>query len=150
MRAAITRGVSASLLTIVAIVTLLITAAGAIGGSWKISRNTQAVSIYRENAKAWQDKAELHEERIRELEAGSAAKDTQITGLKAKLAQLEDMVTGRSLLEQLIRDVNAQTSETMAQMGDIRGDLRANSEALSSIASSVASIARQITTEAGE
>jgi N-methylhydantoinase B/oxoprolinase/acetone carboxylase alpha subunit len=119
---------SATILTIAALVTLLITAAGAIGGSWRLSRNTQSVNIYRENAKAWQDKAELQEAEISELRLSSNVKDEQITDLRARISTLEDMVTGRSLLEQMAADSRTRYGELLNVVAGMRSELRTEHE----------------------
>lgn len=113
-----------TVLEIVAVITLLITAAAGVGGSWRLSRNTQSVNIYRENAQAWQQKAELQDGEIRDLQASGQVKDAQIAELKARVSVLENMVTGKSLIEELTMQTATRGAEVLAQLGEIRGEQR--------------------------
>lgn len=126
-----------TILTVLALITLLITAAAGVGGSWRLSRNTQSVNIYRENARAWQQKAQLQDTEIRDLQADGQVKDAKIAELLARVATLENVVTGRSLIEDLTSQMNARGGEVLAQLGAIRGAQRAMAEELAEVRASV-------------
>jgi hypothetical protein len=122
---------SGLILTIVALVTLLITAAAGVGGSWRLSRNTQSVNVYRENALAWQQKAELQSGQITDLQTASAVKDQQIIELKARLSTLEGVVTGKSMIQELSQRLDLRWTELLAQVSELRGGQRQIQERLS-------------------
>jgi septal ring factor EnvC (AmiA/AmiB activator) len=111
------------ILTLLAITSLAATAAAAIGGSWRLSRNTQTVNIYRENAKAWEDKANLQEKEIESLKKDRSEQGTKITQLEHDITQLRDLITSRTLIEQLGKNIEAKQSEVLAQIGTVRADV---------------------------
>jgi Tfp pilus assembly protein PilX len=130
-------------LVVVAVVTLLIAAAGVVGGQFRISRNATAIKITTEIAQAWENKAKVQEQQIHDLElsaakqsqqttAALAAKDAEIAELRARVEVLQDLVTGKSAVENLAQDhkrLEGKISETLQQVGIIRTDLRKALEA---------------------
>jgi uncharacterized protein HemX len=93
-------------LTLIAVLTFLVTAAGIAGGSWKIQRNTQTVAVYKQAAEAWEAKSkaqdahiETQDDQIIKLGESMAEKDRQIAELRGQISTLQDMVTGRSAVE---------------------------------------------------
>lgn len=111
------------LIAIVAVVGLAITIAS-VFGTFRMSRNTQAMTLYRETATGWQAKAELQEGEIAELRENLAKKDRQIADLQARVQVLQDTVTGKSLLEEHHRAFEARSAEILAMMGDTRAIIR--------------------------
>jgi hypothetical protein len=105
---------SSGLATGVAILAFLVTAGGVIGVSLRIGRNTQTIANYREAATSWEAKAKAQEGQIEELQAADTAKATQITELTAKVQLLQDMVTGKTAIEQLA----AQVADTFARIDE--------------------------------
>lgn len=102
------------LVTIIAIISLLAVAATVVGGSYRNSRATQVLTLYRESAQAWEQKATLQQGEIEELQADSSRKDKQIADLQGRLTVLQDLVTGKTALEQLLPELH-QVREDVAQ-----------------------------------
>lgn len=92
--------------TIVAIVGVLMTMA-AIYGAFRVSKNTQATSMYRDNALAWEGKAKIQEEDIKELKDRLGERDEKIRNLEATVAVLRDTVTGKVVLDALAQQVGS-------------------------------------------
>jgi uncharacterized protein HemX len=107
--------------SLVAVVSLLITAAGVVGGSWRLGRNTQTVTLYRDTALAWEAKASAQEAQLEQLEADNRAKDTKIAELVARVGVLSDMVTGKSAIEAM----EGQMTELLAQCQRILAEVKA-------------------------
>ena len=122
---------------IVAVFAFLFGVAGVIG-SWRTSRNTGALTKYREAAAAWEtyakardaEIAELREQsdrRITELEARAQAKDAQIAELQGKVSVLQEALTGRvswEILEQKIGETLALTGENRTEIRAMHDELR--------------------------
>lgn len=96
---------SSAIVTWIAVLGFLITAAGLVGVSMRVGRNSQTVANYREAAASWEAKARAQEGQITQLQAADAAKKEQITELTAKVQLLQDMVTGKTAIEQLAAQV---------------------------------------------
>lgn len=92
--------------TIVAIVGVLMTMA-AIYGAFRVSRNTQATALYRENALAWEGKAKIQEDDIKELKERLGERDEKIRNLEATVTVLRDTVTGKVVLDTLAQQVGS-------------------------------------------
>jgi uncharacterized protein HemX len=115
---------------LVAVLAFLFGIAGMVG-SWRTSRNTGAITRYRESAQAWESYAKARDAeiadlraesntRIGELEAGAKAKDTQIAELQGKVAVLQEALTGRVSWEIL----EAKIGEALALIGEGRTEMR--------------------------
>jgi hypothetical protein len=100
---------------IIAALGLLFTAAGIAGGSWRISRNTQTVALYKDTAEAWEAKSKSQDARIAELEEAEHRKDREISELRGQVATLQDLVTGRSALQ----DMDERLAAGIAQSAKI-------------------------------
>jgi hypothetical protein len=92
---------SANIGTIVAIIALLITAGGVVGTSLRVGRNSQTVANYREAAASSEAKANAQKGQIEELQAAHELAVQEVTDLRAKVQVLQDMVTGKTAIEQL-------------------------------------------------
>lgn len=126
-----------NLVSIAAVVGLLIVAAAAIGANFRSSRAATALANYRTLAESWEQRARL-------LEAQDTEKAQQIAVLTARVGVLQDMVTGKTQLETLTRQVGSLTADLAArwsaqearvgeilnQVGVVRGDVRAVRKAL--------------------
>jgi uncharacterized protein YlxW (UPF0749 family) len=119
--------VSSGLITaIVAIVGLAITVA-AVFGSFRVARNTQTTSLYRETALAWEAKARAQEAEIHELQERDTEKDKRIATLQARVEVLQDTVTGRAALESLqtmVAHTHAQLEDLGQVLAAVREDVR--------------------------
>ena len=124
-----------AILTVVAVVSLLLTAAGAIGGQYRINRTDRSVKITKEIAEAWEAKAQQQEsqiadmkqlaaEREQETTAALAAKDTEIAELRARVQVLQDLVTGKSAIEDLAIRLDTRLTELFSEINVVRGDVR--------------------------
>lgn len=103
-----------TVVTWLAVLGFLITAGGLIGVSMRVGRNSQTVANYREAAQSWEAKAKAQEGQLEELKEADAAKASQITELTAKVQLLQDMVTGKTAIEQLA----AQVAETFQRIDE--------------------------------
>jgi chromosome segregation ATPase len=138
---------SANIISLVAVIGLMITAAAVVGGSFRVSRNTATVTRYKEAADSWQAKAIAQEQHIAELrtevtslQADNGAKDAKISELQGRINVLQEVVTGKGALEELAREHNEfisqwqrRTDEVTKEIGDIRGEARAIHERLDAI-----------------
>lgn len=114
----------------------VILSAATILASFKVTRNTQATALYRENAAGWEAQAGLEKTKSAEMQAAydrqldelrvqAAAKDEKIADLTARVEVLQDMVTGKSLLEEHHRAFQAKSAELLAMVADTRSEVRA-------------------------
>jgi chromosome segregation ATPase len=126
-----------NILAIVALVGLLITAATVIGGSFRVSRNTQTVSNYREAALSWESQSKALEAQVRlfeeqlaerdahartvesQFEAQLAEKDARIHELEGRLTTLQDVVTGKAAVEALTTEMRSVRTGLDAVKGDV-------------------------------
>ena len=113
--------------TIAGLIGLLVVAAGVIGAAFRVARNTQTVANYRESAQAWEAKAAVQADEIRELRSGvkdlqvrEHEKDTKIVALQEQVAGLRDLLTNRAAFEVL----DHRTAEMLAMVGETRKDIR--------------------------
>jgi chromosome segregation ATPase len=141
-----------NILAIVALVGLLITAATVIGGSFRVSRNTQTVSNYREAALSWESQSKALEAQVRlfeeqlaerevhartmesQFEAQLAEKDARIHELEGRLTTLQDVVTGKAAVEALtveMRSVVQAVDTVKGHVDQVHLDLAAIRETLS-------------------
>jgi hypothetical protein len=114
----------------------VILAAATIFASFRVTRNAQSTALYRENAAGWEAKSKLQDVQAAELQAGynrqlhelrvqGAAKDEKIADLTARVEVLQDMVTGKSLLEEHHRAFEARSAEILEMVADTRSEVRA-------------------------
>lgn len=108
------------ILTAVAVITLAITVAAVLGGSFRSGKNTAALTAYRETAIAYQTKAEAQEGKIHDLETQNASQAMTIAELQAKMALLQDLVTGKTAIDMLV----ARAGEMLDQMAATRSEVR--------------------------
>lgn len=92
------------------------TAAGAYF-AFKVSKNSQLITVYQGTANAWQQRAAAYEDQIRELQVQDqaktlqlAAQDKKIADLNGQVAMLKEMVTGSQTLGQLVAKVDHITT----------------------------------------
>ena len=125
-----------AILSIVAVVTLLITAAGVVGMGFRVGNNTQTLQNYRETAQSWKDKADAQAIQITLLEKASTEKDHQIAELQAKVSLLEKLVLGESTAASLREDhqhLAASIAESRELYVDIRDSLQEASQGIGEI-----------------
>lgn len=101
--------------TILAILGFAITAAGLIGVSFRVGKNGQTVSNYREAASAWETKARAQAEEITTLQEQLADAKHRLGELEARLQLLQDMVTGRAAVADLAAQVQKQFADLAMQ-----------------------------------
>lgn len=130
---------SANIVTGLAVLGFLITAGGLVGVSLRIGRNTQTVSNYREAAAAWEAKAKAQEGQIDELQAAHEHSAQEVTELRAKVQVLQDLVTGKTAIEQLA----TQVAETFALIDAKIIGREAFDAAFAGLRSEIAAIGRQ-------
>lgn len=103
---------SANIGTIVGVLALLLAAGGVVGTSLRVGRNSQTVANYREAAHSWEAKASAQEGQIGELQAAHEQAAQEVTELRAKVQILQDLVTGKTAIEQL----SVQVTEAFARI----------------------------------
>ncbi len=117
--------------SVVLIVGVAITAAAAIGGSFRTGRAAMAIANYRTLAESWEAKAH-------EAEAQKLVMAEQVADLTARVGVLQDLVTGKAqvdtlttrvdritaLLDDRAARMDARVSEILQQIGASRADLR--------------------------
>lgn len=116
-----------------------------LGGNYRVARNAKIVADYEAGYKGLEAKAKGQEQQIGELQREAGEKDTkiadlehQLTDMQGRMSVLQEVVTGKSALEELTRQLAAVTTamdrraetissrigETQALVGDLRRELR--------------------------
>lgn len=90
------------------IVSLLIVAAGIVGASFRVGRNTSTVANYREAAQSFELKASALEDtvgdqkkQIKVLQDSNADKDIKIASLQEQITSLRELLLQRAAFETL-------------------------------------------------
>lgn len=89
-------------------------------GQWRVTKNTAALSQYRDIAKAWEDKARVQEAEITDLQIDKHHKDQVIAELQGKVNVLQDALTGKAAWDVLEHKI----SEALQIGADNRTELR--------------------------
>lgn len=116
-------------ITFLSVVGFLVTAAGLVGVSFKVGRNAQTVSNYRDSADAWEKKSHSQAEEIAELKAKLSANEATSNKLQDRVQILEELVTGKATFTNLVASIDANFSRLEAHLDaavqkihdDIRG-----------------------------
>lgn len=95
-------------------------AVAGVFGSWRVSKNTTALTAYRDTAQAWEGKARAQEAEIADLQADAHLKDKKIAELEGKVAVLQDSLTGKASWDILERRI----SEALSLASDNRKDIQ--------------------------
>jgi predicted RNase H-like nuclease (RuvC/YqgF family) len=141
---AVSLGGAASIATVVV---ALLALTGVLGISFRSARGTQILrnaeavaDSWRERADAMEVRANARDEAIKELQDKLAERDREISLLQGKILTLEEMVTGRSAIEELARQfqqrnvhMSERVTEALMQINAIRGDVRQNYDLLLSL-----------------
>lgn len=93
-------------ITLLSVIGFLVTASGLVGVSFKVGRNAQTVSNYRDSADAWEKKSHSQADEMAELNARLAANDIKFAANEATIKKLQDRV---QVLEELVTGVAAIT-----------------------------------------
>lgn len=89
-------------------------------GQWRVSKNTAALTQYRDIAKAWEEKARVQEVEIADLQVDKHRKDQVIAELQGKVTVLQDTLTGKASWDVL----EGRISEALHMAGETRTELR--------------------------
>ena len=108
-----------TLVTFLAIASFVFAVVGIIG-QWRVSKNTAALSQYRDIAKAWEDKARVQETEIADLQDDARRKDAVIAELTGKVTVLQDSLTGKAAWDVL----ESRIAEAMLIAGETRAEIR--------------------------
>jgi predicted RNase H-like nuclease (RuvC/YqgF family) len=141
---AVSLGGAASIATVVV---ALLALTGVLGISFRSARGTQILrnaeavaDSWRERADAMEVRAKARDEAIKDLQDKLAERDREISLLQGKILTLEEMVTGRSAIEELARQfqqrnvhMSERVTEALMQINAIRGDVRQNYDLLLSL-----------------
>jgi hypothetical protein len=119
-----------------------------VGASFRTGRSAQVLANYKAEAESWQGRALADEEALAEA-------NRQLTGLRIRVAALQDMVTGKTAVEQLAADfrsfmalreqnftqviehMDAAIAEALKQVNATRGEVRDVHESVEAIASAL-------------
>jgi len=117
-----------------------------VAGAFRTGRSAQTLVNYRDVASSWKDKAEAQDQTMARMQQQLDEKTSRIASLEAKVATLQDMVSGRVAVEQLTAEfrlfvddrqrsfeaytakVDARIAEMMALAAETRADVRGNAE----------------------
>lgn len=117
---------SGTIVAVLAVLSFLFACAGIIG-SWRVSRNTTALTQYRETAKAWEGRSTAQEAEIGDLKKDIATltgqmrvKDQQNAELDGKVQVLQDTLTGKASWDILERKIG----EALQLAADSRTEAR--------------------------
>ena len=115
--------------TIVAIVGALSFLVGTVGvvASWRASKNTSALNLYRETAQAWEGKSKVQDVQIADLEDARdnlqkqiTERDRQLSELTGRVQVLQDALTGKVSWDILDRKI----TEALQLGADVRTEVR--------------------------
>lgn len=112
---------SAFLVTLVGILGFILTIAAGVGSvaAFRISRNTETVRTYKENAAAWKERSEQQDVEITDLRSKIADQAKLIADLQGQLHTLSDVVTGRAAITELGQQLAKYMGDLAAQVGNI-------------------------------
>lgn len=123
---------------------LVTTAAAVLAGTWRISRNTATVNNFRDSALSWETKSKSQDEEIEKLHRDLAARDREVSDLQGRVGTLQDMVTGKSAVEeltssmtQLVALFDTRLTEALAHSAETRAEIRGNTRKLDDLAALV-------------
>lgn len=109
-------------LAVVAVCTLALGAA-AVAGQFRVSRNTGAVNAYRDSAQGWESLARTKDAEMTEMRVQIAALQAENSALKGRMQAMENIVTGKSMIEELSRDIDAKYETLVARLDGISSSL---------------------------
>lgn len=121
-----------------AILTFLGTGVVYIVGAFRSTRNTNTLVTLKNSLDAYERQDKVRQGEIADLQKQVTEKDEQIKELQGKVSVLQDVVTGRQLIEQLqarteelaqinrdsIEVSSAKITEVLRLMADVRSDVR--------------------------
>lgn len=107
-----------TILAVIAIIGVL-TGGAAIWGQFRVSKNSSATAAYRDTALAYEAMHKAKDTEITELRAQNNTQAAQIEALTQKVNMLQDMVTSRTLIEALARDVSGNFASLGAKIDDM-------------------------------
>lgn len=116
------------ILAFVAVIGLLVGAAN-VFGTFRVSRNTAAVSAYRDVALAYEAKTKVQEGELTDLRTQLASANAKIETLGTRVQTLQDMVTARSLIEAMSKTLDGNHVAVMGKAADLlalAGDIQAD------------------------
>jgi predicted RNase H-like nuclease (RuvC/YqgF family) len=123
---------SGSVVAVFAVIGFLF-AGVAVFGQWKVSKNTTALTQYRETAQAWEGKARAQETEITDLRHEVAELQVQMTEkgkenaeLTGRVSVLQDALTGKASWDIL----ESRIGEALSIAGETRTEVRAIHEML--------------------
>lgn len=98
--------------TVIALVSLVLALGALFGRQRKAATTANLIAEYSQSAEAWESLATARDEKIKQQDALITSLQAHVAELSAKLQVLEDLVTGRTAVEQL----SAQLAEGFRQM----------------------------------
>jgi cell division protein FtsB len=111
-----------TILAAIALVTLL-SGGALVYGQFRVSKNNSAVSGYRDTALAYESMHRAKNEEIIELRAQNAQQAAQIEALTQKTNMLQDMVTSRTLIEALARQIDGNFASLGQKIDEMLGGI---------------------------
>lgn len=119
---------SGVVLAVLAVFSFLFGLAGILG-SWRVSRNTAALTQYRETALAWEAKAKVLDVEITDLKTADHLKEQRIGELVGKVSVLQDTLTGKMAWEVLERKL----AEALELAASTRAEVRRLNEQIANL-----------------
>lgn len=113
--------------TLITILLLLVGTAvtvASVFGTFRMSRNTSAITGYRDAASSWEAKAKAQEVEIADLQARLDAANASIEALNQRVTMLSDIVTSRTLVEALAHSLEAHHATAMAKAEELSTEVR--------------------------
>ena len=112
-----------TVIALVALLTFLAAGAAVVAAYWRSGRNSATLTNLKDAVDAYEAKvkaqdltiADLQHSRtaeVEELNGRLASKDREVTELQARVAVLQDMVTGKSAIDRLTQAVDQFTTRT--------------------------------------
>lgn len=92
----------------------------ALFASWRVSKRSVSVQLYRDTASAWEAKSKAQDQENADLRRMLASRDEKIADLTGRVAVLQDTVTGARAWDTLER----RTAEMLALAADTRSETR--------------------------
>lgn len=117
------------ILAAVAVIGLFVGTANVLG-TFRFSRNTNLITLYRETAEAWEARSKAQDAEISELQTRETTKDAQIAGLNGRVTVLQDMVTGKTMLEEQGRKIDENTAKVLDLLRGVSTEVHAIREAV--------------------
>lgn len=108
-----------------------------LAGSFKNTRDKKTLESLKTSADAWEAESRAQDLKIKNLEDENAEKDRKIADLTSRLDVLQDLVTGRSAIEDLTRIVEQFSQASVMRVGEIMSAIESAQAGVATVNASV-------------